>query len=44
MICWVVQTSSSLSIIGNIMQVNYHIRYDLDKKMLSFQQASCDSL
>ncbi|KAK3118614.1 hypothetical protein QOZ80_9BG0702430 [Eleusine coracana subsp. coracana] len=43
-ICWVVQKSPSLSIIGNIMHMNYHIRYDLDMKMLSFQQANCSSI
>ncbi|TVT98406.1 hypothetical protein EJB05_56292, partial [Eragrostis curvula] len=43
-VCWVVQPSSSLSIIGNIMQTNYHIQYDLDQKMLSFQPANCNSM
>jgi hypothetical protein len=43
-ICWIVQRSSSLSIIGNIMQMNYHIRYDLDNKVLSFQPANCSSV
>ncbi|TVT98401.1 hypothetical protein EJB05_56286, partial [Eragrostis curvula] len=43
-VCWVVQRSPSLSIIGNIMQANYHIKYDLDKKALSFQPANCSSM
>ncbi|WVZ62165.1 hypothetical protein U9M48_011942 [Paspalum notatum var. saurae] len=42
--CWIVQKSPSLSIIGNYMQMNFHIRYDLDKAVLSFQPANCDSL
>jgi hypothetical protein len=41
--CWIVQKSPSLSIVGNIMQMNYHIRYDVEKSMLSFQPANCDS-
>ncbi|KAK3160344.1 hypothetical protein QOZ80_1BG0058310 [Eleusine coracana subsp. coracana] len=43
-VCWVVQRSSSISIIGNVMQMNYHIRYDLQNKMLSFQKVNCDTL
>jgi hypothetical protein len=43
-ICWIVQHSPSVSIIGNIMQMNYHIRYDVENMVLSFQQANCDSL
>ena len=41
--CWIVQKSPSLSIVGNIMQINFHIRYDVEKSMLSFQPANCDS-
>jgi hypothetical protein len=41
--CWIVQKSPSLSIVGNIMQMNYHIRYDVEKSMLSFQPANCDN-
>jgi hypothetical protein len=41
--CWIVQKSPSLSIVGNIMQMNFHIRYDVEKSMLSFQPANCDS-
>ncbi|KAK3163883.1 hypothetical protein QOZ80_1AG0009700 [Eleusine coracana subsp. coracana] len=43
-VCWVVQRSSSISIIGNVMQMNYHIRYDLQNKMLSFQKVNCDTV
>lgn len=43
-VCWAVRRSSSLSIIGNVMQMNYHIRYDLDKMVMSFQQANCSGL
>ncbi|CAL4981529.1 unnamed protein product [Urochloa decumbens] len=43
-ICWVVQKSPSISIVGNIMQMDFHIRYDVDKSVLSFQPANCDSL
>ncbi|CAN6362747.1 unnamed protein product [Urochloa humidicola] len=42
--CWVVQSSTSLSIIGNIMQMNYNIRHDIDNFVLSFQPATCDSV
>ncbi|CAN6362749.1 unnamed protein product [Urochloa humidicola] len=44
-LCWIVQPSHSrTSIIGNIMQTNYHVRHDLEKSVLSFQPADCDSL
>ncbi|CAL4984962.1 unnamed protein product [Urochloa decumbens] len=44
-LCWIVQPSHSrTSIIGNIMQMNYHVRHDLEKSVLSFQPANCDSL
>ncbi|RCV37798.1 hypothetical protein SETIT_8G091000v2 [Setaria italica] len=42
--CWIVQRSPSLSIVGNIMQMNFHVRYDVDKSVLSFQPANCNSL
>ncbi|AQK58526.1 Aspartic proteinase nepenthesin-1 [Zea mays] len=43
--CWLVQKSpSEMSIVGNIMQMDYHIRYDLDKSVLSFQPTNCDSV
>ncbi|XP_025828664.1 aspartic proteinase nepenthesin-1-like [Panicum hallii] len=42
--CWVVQRSPSLSIIGNIMQMDFHVRYDVDNSVLSFQPADCESL
>ncbi|TVU01820.1 hypothetical protein EJB05_52705, partial [Eragrostis curvula] len=43
--CWVVQRSfNRLSLIGNIMQMNFNIRHDLDQQVLSFQPANCDSL
>ncbi|CAD6257386.1 unnamed protein product [Miscanthus lutarioriparius] len=42
--CWIVQKSPSLSIVGNIMQMNFHIRYDVEKSMLSFQPYNCDNL
>ncbi|KAJ1275353.1 hypothetical protein BS78_05G129100 [Paspalum vaginatum] len=41
-VCWIVQQSPSLSVIGNIMQMSYHIRYDVDNGVLSFQSANCD--
>ncbi|CAO2146123.1 unnamed protein product [Urochloa humidicola] len=43
-ICWVVQRSPSISIVGNVMQMDYHVRYDVDKSVLSFQPANCDRL
>ncbi|CAO2143853.1 unnamed protein product [Urochloa humidicola] len=42
--CWIVQRSPGLSIIGNVMQTDFHIRYDVYKSVLSFQPANCDSL
>ncbi|KAF8656619.1 hypothetical protein HU200_060584 [Digitaria exilis] len=42
MVCWIVQESPSLSIIGNIMQMSFHIRYGVDEEVLSFQPANCD--
>uniref|UniRef100_A0A0E0F3U3 Peptidase A1 domain-containing protein n=1 Tax=Oryza meridionalis TaxID=40149 RepID=A0A0E0F3U3_9ORYZ len=41
--CWGVQRSpaAGTSIIGNIMQMNFHIRYDVDRSMLSFLPANC---
>ncbi|KAG2556979.1 aspartic proteinase nepenthesin-1-like [Panicum virgatum] len=42
--CWVVQRSPTLSIIGNIMQMDFHVRYDVDNSVLSFQPADCESL
>ncbi|CAN6371478.1 unnamed protein product [Urochloa humidicola] len=42
--CWVVQRSPGLSIIGNIMQTDFHVLYDVDKSVLSFQPAKCDNL
>ncbi|RLM69833.1 hypothetical protein C2845_PM17G06460 [Panicum miliaceum] len=42
--CWVVQRSPSLSIIGNIMQMDFHVRYDVDNSVLSFQPADCENL
>ncbi|XP_066337832.1 aspartic proteinase nepenthesin-1-like [Miscanthus floridulus] len=42
--CWIVQSSPShRSIVGNIIQMDYHIRYDLDKSVLSFQAANCET-
>ncbi|CAN6371476.1 unnamed protein product [Urochloa humidicola] len=44
-LCWIVERSpSTTSILGNIMQTNYHVRHDLEKTELSFQAANCDSL
>ncbi|CAD6257318.1 unnamed protein product [Miscanthus lutarioriparius] len=43
-ICWMVQRSPSLSIISNVMQRDYHIRYDVDEGVVSFQAARCDNL
>ncbi|KAJ1275374.1 hypothetical protein BS78_05G130800 [Paspalum vaginatum] len=43
-VCWVVQQSSGVSIIGNIMQTNFHVRYDVDQSVLSFQPADCGSV
>ncbi|CAL4984963.1 unnamed protein product [Urochloa decumbens] len=44
--CWVVQSSPAggLSIVGNIMQMNYNIRHDIDNFVLSFQPANCDTV
>jgi hypothetical protein len=42
-VCWVVQKSPSLSIIGNIMQMNYLVLHDVRRSVLSFQPANCDS-
>uniref|UniRef100_A0A0E0MDZ2 Peptidase A1 domain-containing protein n=1 Tax=Oryza punctata TaxID=4537 RepID=A0A0E0MDZ2_ORYPU len=42
--CWGVQSSPSVSIIGNIMQMNFHVRHDVNKSVLSFQQANCESV
>ncbi|KAJ1274760.1 hypothetical protein BS78_05G086000 [Paspalum vaginatum] len=44
MVCWVVQKSTTLTLIGNIMQMNYQIRHDVANSLLSFQQADCDNL
>lgn len=30
-VCWIVQRSPSVSIIGNIMQMNYHVRHYVKK-------------
>ncbi|WVZ53092.1 hypothetical protein U9M48_004078 [Paspalum notatum var. saurae] len=43
-VCWVVQQTSGISIIGNIMQTNFHVRYDVDQSVLSFQPADCGSV
>ncbi|CAN6356000.1 unnamed protein product [Urochloa humidicola] len=43
-VCWVVERSIDLSIIGNIMQMDFHVLHDVDNSMLSFQPANCDSL
>eukprot|EP00267_Zea_mays_P024181 XP_008650562.1 aspartic proteinase nepenthesin-1 [Zea mays] len=42
-VCWIVQRSPSLSIIGNIMQVNYLVLHDVHRSVLSFQPANCDT-
>ncbi|CAD6272773.1 unnamed protein product [Miscanthus lutarioriparius] len=42
-VCWVVQKSPSLSIIGNVMQKNYLVLHDVRRSLLSFQPANCDS-
>ncbi|KAJ1275358.1 hypothetical protein BS78_05G129400 [Paspalum vaginatum] len=43
-VCWIVLRSPSLSIIGNIMQRNYQIRYDDEEAVVSFKPANCDNL
>ncbi|CAL4988682.1 unnamed protein product [Urochloa decumbens] len=43
-VCWIVQKSTGLSIIGNVMQTDFHVMYDVDDSVLSFQPAKCDSL
>ncbi|CAN6342825.1 unnamed protein product [Urochloa humidicola] len=43
-VCWVVDLSTDLSIIGSIMQMDFHVLHDVDNSMLSFQPANCDSL
>ncbi|CAO2141377.1 unnamed protein product [Urochloa humidicola] len=42
--CWLVERSPGLSIIGNFMQTDFHIQYDVNKSVLSFQPAKCDIL
>ncbi|KAJ7522494.1 hypothetical protein O6H91_18G014000 [Diphasiastrum complanatum] len=37
-------TSGNPSILGNILQQNYHVLYDVTKSQISFQQAQCDTL
>nr|CAB3491382.1 unnamed protein product [Digitaria exilis] len=45
-VCWVVQMSpfGSGSVIGNAMQVDFHVMYDVNNSVLSFQPANCDNL
>ncbi|CAL4994090.1 unnamed protein product [Urochloa decumbens] len=43
-VCWIVQKSTGVSIIGNVMQTDFHVMYDVDDSVLSFQPAKCDSL
>nr|CAB3489632.1 unnamed protein product [Digitaria exilis] len=43
-VCWIVQVSPSISIIGNVMQVDFHVLHDVNNSVLSFQPANCDSL
>ncbi|KAF8656620.1 hypothetical protein HU200_060585 [Digitaria exilis] len=43
-VCWIVQRSSSVSIIGNIMQMDFHVLHDVNNSVLSFQPANCDNL
>ncbi|KAF8701235.1 hypothetical protein HU200_033721 [Digitaria exilis] len=43
-VCWFVQMSPSVSIIGNVMQVDFHVLHDVNNSVLSFQPANCDSL
>ncbi|KAF8701233.1 hypothetical protein HU200_033719 [Digitaria exilis] len=45
-VCWVVQLSPywDQSIIGNAMQVDFHVMYDVNNSVLSFQPANCDNL
>lgn len=42
-VCWVVQRSPSLSIIGNVMQMNFLVLHDVRRSVLSFQPANCDN-
>ncbi|KAL6868096.1 hypothetical protein ACP4OV_014941 [Aristida adscensionis] len=43
-VCWAVQKSPSVSIIGNVMQTNHHVRYDVNNSVISFQAANCNTL
>ncbi|KAJ7564959.1 hypothetical protein O6H91_02G041400 [Diphasiastrum complanatum] len=45
-LCLAMYTSGGLglSIIGNIMQQNYHFKFDRGRSLLSFAPAACDSL
>lgn len=44
LLCLGMLPNSGMSIFGNVQQQNYHILYDMDNKLLSFQPAICDSL
>jgi len=44
LLCLGMLPNSGMSIFGNVQQQNYHILYDMDQKMLSFEPAICDSL
>jgi len=37
-------SSSGSTILGNVLQQNYHIHYDLEKNVLSFQRTVCSTL
>ncbi|KAF8747933.1 hypothetical protein HU200_013123 [Digitaria exilis] len=39
-VCWFVQMSPSVSIIGNVMQVDFHVLHDVNNSVLSFQPAN----
>lgn len=37
-------TSSDMAILGNVLQQNYHILYDIEQNVLSFERTVCDAL
>lgn len=44
LLCLGMLPNSGMSIFGNVQQQNYHILYDNENKLLSFEPAICDSL
>lgn len=44
LLCLGMLPNSGMSIFGNVQQQNYHILYDMENKLLSFEPAICDTL